>query len=196
MKQPFEDLIRNLKSTVADYKYYTNFKKVYEHVNAIRVELNILNSLIGSERIEEDFIKIINEYPKTLSVIPLLLAIRKNGNIVPVLDDGLINFMFDSRELSDENYVRFMRESGLFDLLETSKIKNLFDYVTGVEVGLDTNARKNRTGETMENIVESFIRNTNHLTYSKETTKDVLECACLLFSYSSVFLVVVVVRLD
>ncbi|MDY0138282.1 MAG: type II restriction endonuclease [Candidatus Izemoplasmatales bacterium] len=172
MKQDFKDLIDNLRNTIADYKYYTDFDKVYRNVNGIKVELNILNSLIGSEHIESDFIHIINEYPKTLKVIPLLLAIRKSGNTVPVLDGRLKIFKFNKRELSDRDYLRFMRESGLFDLLENSKIKNLFDYVTGVEVGLDTNARKNRTGTTMENIVEGFIKMTNHIAYTKETTKD------------------------
>lgn len=172
MKQEFNDLLKNLKNTIADYKYYTDFEKVYRHVNGIKIELNILNSLIGSEQIETDFINLINEYPKTLKVIPLLLAIRKNGNTVPVLDGRLISFNFSKRELFDLDYIRFMRESGLFDLLENSKIKSLFDYVTGVEVGLDTNARKNRTGSAMENIVEGFIKMTNHKAYTKETTKE------------------------
>lgn len=171
MKQEFKDLIDNLRNTIADYKYYTDFDKVYRNVNSIKLELNILNSLIGSENIESDFIQIINDYPRTLKVIPLLLAIRKSRNNVPVMDGELINFKFNKRELSDQDYLKFMEESGLFDLLKNSKIKNLFDYVTGVEVGLDTNARKNRTGSTMENIVESFIKSTNHVAYTKETTK-------------------------
>jgi type II restriction enzyme len=171
MKQSFDNLLLNFKDTVADYKYYTNFPKVYEHVNKIRVELNILNSLIGSDAIEKDFINIINEYPKTLKVVPLLLAIRKNGHKVPIIDEIPIMFEFNNRTLSDEVYLKFMRESGLFNLLEASKIRNLFDYVTGVEVGLDTNARKNRTGTAMENIVETFIKKTNHIEYTKETTK-------------------------
>jgi type II restriction enzyme len=172
MKQNFSDLIKNLRDTIADYKYYTDFEKVFRNVNGIKVELNILNSLIGSNQIESDFIHIINEYPKTLKVIPLLLAIRKNGNTVPVLDGRLLNFNFSRRELNDKDYIRFMKESGLFDLLENSKIKNLFDYVTGVEVGLDTNARKNRTGTTMENIVEGFIKMTDYESYKKEMTKN------------------------
>ncbi|MBU1093343.1 MAG: type II restriction endonuclease [Firmicutes bacterium] len=171
MKQSFDDLLANLKDTVADYKYYTDFPKVYKHVDKIKVELNILNSLVGSENIEKDFLDIINEYPKTLKVIPLLLAIRKNGNKVPIIDEVPIMFEFNNRTLSDAMYLKFMRESGLFNLLELSKIRNLFDYVTGVEVGLDSNARKNRTGTAMENIVENFIQKTKHIEYSKETNK-------------------------
>lgn len=171
MKQSFDDLLANLKDTVADYKYYTDFPKVYKHVDKIKVELNILNSLVGSDNIEKDFLDIINEYPKTLKVIPLLLAIRKNGNKVPIIDEVPIMFEFNNRTLSDAMYLKFMRESGLFNLLELSKIRNLFDYVTGVEVGLDSNARKNRTGTAMENIVENFIQKTKHIEYSKETNK-------------------------
>ena len=59
---------------------------------------------------------------------------------------------------SVEQYKVFMRETGLFDLLENHIINNLVDYVTGVETGLDSNGRKNRGGHLMENLVEDFIQ--------------------------------------
>ena len=58
---------------------------------------------------------------------------------------------------SIKDYVKFMRESGLFNLLQKHIINNLYDYVLGIEVGLDSNSRKNRGGHLMENLVESYI---------------------------------------
>nr|WP_275542180.1 DpnII family type II restriction endonuclease [Helicobacter sp. 12S02634-8] len=37
-------------------------------------------------------------------------------------------------------------------------MSNLVDYATGVETGLDSNARKNRGGHLMENLVEGYIQ--------------------------------------
>ncbi len=169
MKREFDEMLEELKNTIADYKYYTDFEKVYKNVEKYKIELNILNSLISSSNIEEDFLNITTEYPKTLNVIPLLLA--KRGYEVEVIDEELIVFDFKNKLMKDEMYLKFMRESGLFSLLENSKILSLVDYVTGVEVGLDTNARKNRTGTTMENIVETFIKNVPNVEYYKEMKK-------------------------
>ncbi len=169
MKRDFDEILDGLRSTVADYRYYTDFDKVYKNVEKYKIELNILNSLIASKAIERDFLNIITEYPKTLNVIPLLLA--KRGYEVEIIDEELIVFDFKNQTLSEDMYIKFMRESGLFKLLEESKISSLIDYVTGVEVGLDTNARKNRTGTTMENIVESFIKAVPDVEYYKEMKK-------------------------
>ncbi len=169
MKRDFDEILSGLRSTIADYRYYTDFDKVYKNVEKYKIELNILNSLIASKAIEKEFLNIITEYPKTLNVIPLLLA--KRGYEVEIIDEEFIVFDFKNQTLSKEMYIKFMRESGLFKLLEESKISSLIDYVTGVEVGLDTNARKNRTGTTMENIVESFIKKVPNVEYFKEMKK-------------------------
>lgn len=165
----FEDLILNLKDTIADYNYYVNFNKVHDNVKTHLIELNILNSLIGSKKIEDDFRSIISEYPKTLLIIPLLLAVRRSK--IKIYDKKLITFDFYNKNLSNEDYVKLMRETGLFNLLGNSRINSLVDYLTGVEVGLDSNARKNRTGTAMENIVESFLIQTNHIELYKEMNK-------------------------
>lgn len=174
MKQSFNQLLVNLKDTVADYRYYTDFPKVFQKIEKVKIELNILNTLIGSKNIESEFINIITAYPNTIKAVPILLAVRKKNNVIPVIDEKLINFDFKNKSMSDEEYIKFMRESGLFYLLENSKVNNLIDYVTGVEVGLDTNARKNRTGTTMENIVEEFIKPIG-FNYTKETTKEYIK---------------------
>ncbi len=170
MKQTFEDLIHNLKDSIADYRYYTDFDKVYRNVNRYRVELNILNSLIGSYNIEAEFIQLLKRYPEVLNVIPLLLAVRKSELLF--FDGVLLRLDFSQKSNDDQAYLRMMRESGLFEMMERARIKSFEDYLTGVEVGLDSNARKNRTGTTMENIVESFIRDIPGIEYHRELTKD------------------------
>ncbi|MDD4298495.1 MAG: type II restriction endonuclease [Bacilli bacterium] len=173
MKRDFNDIMNNLKTTVADYKYYTDFDKVFRNVEKYKIELNILNSLIGSRDVETDFINILDNYPNTLKVIPLLLAVRKTE--ISVVDGRKIEFDFKNRTMKNEMYLKFMRETGLFDLLENNKIKSLEDYITGVEVGLDTNARKNRTGTVMETAVEYFLKQIPNIELHKEMTKTAIK---------------------
>lgn len=153
----FEEWLNTFTDTVATWGYYTDFEKVYRHVDEMKIELNILNSLIGSKDIENDFKIIMKKYPETLKCIPILLAKREKEIIIKSSEKDYY-YKFNKMNYSVEEYALFMRKNGLFDLLENHIINNLYDYVTGVEVGLDTNARKNRTGTTMENLVESFIR--------------------------------------
>ena len=63
MKRNFNEWIANFRESIADYRYYVDFDKVHKNVNGIRIELNILNSLIGSKNIENDFVNIIKKYP-------------------------------------------------------------------------------------------------------------------------------------
>ena len=152
----FNDWISGFRSSISDYSYYIDFEKVHKNVDKIKVELNILNSLIGSNDIENDFLKIISKYPETLKCIPILLAVRAN-EIFAMDNMGEFNYNFTQMNCSAEQYCIFMRKTGLFDLLENHIIHSLVDYVTGVETGLDSNGRKNRGGHLMENLVESFI---------------------------------------
>ncbi len=154
----FNDWFSAFKENIADYKYYTDFDKVYRNVEGIKVELNILNSLIGSNDIENDFKKLLEDYPQIIKALPILIAKREN-EIYCQDENGGVTYRFSSN-VSGKNrvdYVYFMRETGLFDLLQNHIIHNLVDYVTGVEVGLDSNGRKSRSGDLMENLVESFI---------------------------------------
>lgn len=156
MKRNFKDWLSKFRGSIANYGYYIDFDKVYRNVNEIKVELNILNSLIGSKNIEGDFKNIIAKYPETLKCIPILLAVRAN-EIFAIDGDGDFTYNFKNANCTAEQYVVFMRKTGLFDLLENHIINNLVDYVTGVETGLDSNGRKNRGGHLMEDLVESFI---------------------------------------
>lgn len=152
----FNTWFASFRQSIADYKYYVDFEKVFSNVDAIRIPLNILNSLIGTKNIEEDFKTILNKYPETLKCIPILLA-KREFEIIAMDDEGQIDFHFNEANQTVEEYVKFMRKTGLFDLIENHIVNNLVDYVTGVETGLDTNGRKNRGGHLMEDLVEGFL---------------------------------------
>lgn len=156
MSRNFDEWLSGFRNSIANYAYYTDFEKVYNNVDDIKIELNILNSLVGSQNIEDDFENIINNYPETLKCIPILLAVRKM-EIFAMDCDGCFNYNFSNMNYSIEQYKIFMRKTGLFDLLENRIVSNLVDYVTGVETGLDSNGRKNRGGHLMEDLVETFI---------------------------------------
>lgn len=163
MSRDFNEWLSGFRDSIADYGYYIDFEKVHRNVDGIKVELNILNSLIGSKNIEVDFENLLRKYPEVLKCIPLLLAVRAN-EIYCQDENGGHLFHFDfgkyppNSHAHYERYKYFMRETGLFDLLENHIVNNLVDYATGVETGLDSNGRKNRGGHLMENLVESFIQ--------------------------------------
>lgn len=162
VKRDFIKWLAGFRPSIADYGFYVNFDKVYRNVDDIKVELNILNSLIGSNNIEEEFRRILSKYPEILQCIPILLAIRAS-EIYCQDERGGILFDFNPKKLSVsteddlDKYIYFMKETGLFNLLREHIINNLVDYVMGVETGLDSNGRKNRGGHLMEDLVEQFI---------------------------------------
>lgn len=170
MKRDFNEWLSKFKTSISDYTYYVDFEKIYKNVDKVKVELNILNSLIGSQNIEEEFQNILIKYPETLECIPLLLAVRSREIFIKDQMNEYL-FKFDKMIYAIEDYIRFMRESGLFDLLQNHIINNLYDYVLGIEVGLDSNGRKNRGGHLMENLVEEYIEKAGYkkdVSYFKE----------------------------
>lgn len=166
----FNDWLRSFRNSIADYAYYVDFDTVYKNVDGIKVELNILNSLIGSKRIENDFDSLVSKYPEVLRCIPILLA-KRELDIFCMDRDGALNFNFAKMKNTSEEYKMFMRKTGLFNLMENKIIGNLNDYVLGVEAGLNSNGRKNRGGHLMEDLVEGFIQKSGFIknkTYFKE----------------------------
>ena len=129
----FNAWLSTFRASIADYGYYVDFPKIYKNVEKIKVELNILNSLIGSKNIEEEFIQLVGKYPETLKCIPLLLAVRTN-EIYAIDGDGEFTYSFKEANQTIEQYCVFMRKTGLFELLE------------------------NRGGHLMENVVEDYIK--------------------------------------
>ncbi|MCK4663646.1 MAG: type II restriction endonuclease [Bacteroidales bacterium] len=178
----FDYFKNNLKLRgITQWDYFVNWSKVYDNVIPFEKELNLLNVLIGKEDIETELTNLILEYPKVINAIPLLLAIRfknKKEQKIDILIEP-IQYQYDHFDLSltqpneeeAKNIATFFTNTGLGELVKDKKVKNLVDYATGVEVGLDSNGRKNRGGHQMENLVESYIQevcNELNLSYLKE----------------------------
>lgn len=156
-KRNFIKWLETFRASIATYSYYVDFNKVFRNVDSIKIELNILNSLIGSKNIKQDFESILAKYPEVVKCIPVLLAVRSME--IPISDEnGMFVYEFGGMVYDSSIYSKFMEKSGLFDLMQNHLIGNLVDYVTGVETGLDSNGRKNRGGHLMEDLVELFIK--------------------------------------
>ncbi|AIZ56883.1 type-2 restriction enzyme MjaIII [Candidatus Methanoplasma termitum] len=157
-KRDFDEWFSHFRRTIYGYSYYVDFNKVIGNVNAIKIELNLMNSLVGSKNIKADFIALAKKYPEILKTIPVLIAVREKE--IEIMDEQAKNITYDfnKRNLSAEDYSVFLEKTGLFDLISKHIISNLNDYVTGVETGLDSNARKNRGGSAMENLVEKYLK--------------------------------------
>ena len=153
----FNEWLSTFRESIADYKYYVDYNNVYNNLNDFKVELNILNSLVGSKHIENEFKALVSKYPEVLKTIPILLA-KREDEIYCQDDNGKFKYNFSKQNYSIEQYCYFMRETGLFELISNRVVNNLVDYVLGVEVGLDSNGRKNRGGHLMENLVEKYIQ--------------------------------------
>ena len=153
----FNQWLSTMTDSIADWTYYVDFPKVYRNVNEIKIPLNIMNSLLGSKNIRSEFLELLDKYPEILKAIPIIVEKRLNDTILVKDVEKDFYFKFKKPNYSPEEYADFMEKSGVFDLLSNHLVANLFDYVTGVEVGMDTNGRKNRTGHTMENIVQSYL---------------------------------------
>ncbi|MHB8280875.1 MAG: DpnII family type II restriction endonuclease, partial [Candidatus Humimicrobiaceae bacterium] len=155
-KAAFEYLIANLKDTIRTYDYFVAWEKVLGNISKSEVLLNIMNTLIGKDDISGKLKGLIKSYPEIVPAIPLLIAVR--GSTIKVADlGGDIEYSFlKAIEYTDEEIdkiVYFAEQCGLLNILSDKSIKNLVDYCIGVEVGLDTNARKNRSGTAMENLI-------------------------------------------
>ena len=155
MKRNFNEWFANFTDSIATYEYYTDFNIVYKNIDKIKVELNIMNSLIGSKNIESDFELLFKKYPQIGKCLPLLIAVREKE--IKVIDDGK-KLKYNFTNIDDIVLLkRFMRKTGLFDLISNHLVNNLVDYATGVEVGLGSNGRKNRGGHLMEDVLQLFI---------------------------------------
>lgn len=158
-------ILQNLKPSNTLWSYFVNWEKVFHYVRSFEIGLNLLNYLIGKENFDEEFKKLLKEQPSVIKILPALTACRdKKFNIlIDYSNKKLVyeNYDFSIKKPTDidiEKYLHFVEETGLKDLICSNKIKSLVDYAIGVEVGLDTNGRKNRCGHSMEDVVEAFIQ--------------------------------------
>lgn len=161
----FSKIIESFKEKITRWDYFVNWEKVTINVQLFEKELNLLNYLIGKKDLEKEAYILLKKYPETIKAIPTLLAVR--DSIVDVLIDTkdfkYKNIDFFQQSYTDEetkDVVEFLIKTGIGKLIEERQIKNLVDYATGVEVGLDSNGRKNRGGTLMESLVEEFVSDT------------------------------------
>ena len=159
----FNYLINNLKHTITNWNYFVNWTKATNNLEELEIHLNLLNYLIGKENITEAAIKLIRKHPDIIKSIPIIIAERHNKFklLTEYMHGEFIYKDYDFSKLgktSPEEAVEFMQKSGFLEQIKSEKIKSLVDYVFGIEVGLDSNARKNRGGKAMENIIEFFIK--------------------------------------
>ena len=168
----FDTWLSQFRDSISSYDYYIDFPKVVANAKTWKTELHMLNSLIGSSEIENDFRLLLAKYPQILHAIPILLA-KRESEIYAKDDDGGGLYRFDVPSQTVDEYCVFMRKTGLFDLIAKHLVNNLYDYVVVVETGLDSNGRKNRGGHQMEDLVEGFLRRAG-VQYYKEMNSDVL----------------------
>ncbi len=158
MQKDFDNLITTFKSSIKTWDYFVNWKKVFSNSSDLEIILNKLNYLLGKDDLEGEFKKLYSSNPDVVKALPVLLAVRENK--LEVFDKITKNsdfFDFSGKEQDPDKYYEFLEKSGLARLFQKDGIKNLVDYVLGVEVGLDSNGRKNRGGSLMEEIVGTFI---------------------------------------
>lgn len=161
----FDKITKSFKAKITRWDYFVKWGKVIVNVKLFEKELNILNYLIGKNNLEKEAFELFKQYPDSIKAIPTLLAVREG--VIDVLIDSK-NFKYKKMDFFQLTYtddeiegiVEFFIKSGLGDLVEKRQIKNFVDYATGVEVGLDSNGRKNRGGTLMESLVEEFVSET------------------------------------
>lgn len=168
MSEQFKNFLSQLSETNATLDYFTDFKKIKSNVNKIAIKLNQLNYLIGKEDFKTAVNELYEENPKSFEVLDILIAIRKNKKAKTFNNKGEI-VMLDSYFTSPESICEYIEETGLGEVFRNKEVKNLVDYVFGIEVGLDTNARKNRGGKNMSKAV-SLIFDKANVFYKKEVS--------------------------
>lgn len=177
----FKYLINNLKPSILLWGYFVNWQKVITNTREMEVSMNLFNYLLGKENFDDEFKLLVKEHPEIAKYIPALV-VRDGENTKKF--KILVNYENNRLEYEDfdfskenpteediERYLMFIENTGVKSLFVGEKIKNLVDYMFGVEAGLDSNARKNRGGHSMEDIVESFIANycaSKNIEYLKE----------------------------
>lgn len=171
MSEQFKIFLSQLSETNATLDYFTDFKKIKGNVNRISIKLNQLNYLIGKENLKEAVFELYEENPKVFEVLDILIAIRKNKKAKTFNNQGKI-VSLDTYFTSPELILEYIEETGLAEIFKNKNVTNLVDYVFGIEVGLDTNARKNRGGDNMSKAV-SLIFDKAGIFYKKEVNNTI-----------------------
>lgn len=165
-KEKFSVFFDNITEIKIGFDYYTDFKKVINNVNTISLRLTQLNYLVGQKDMRKAVEELWKENPKAFSVMGILVAVRKKQNKKAWGRDGSERLVYNYFD-SVDHIMEFIEDSGLLIVLQDKHIKNLVDYVFGVETGLDTHGRKNRIGEIMASKIAQQFDETN-ISYERE----------------------------
>jgi type II restriction enzyme len=180
-EEVFSFFISTLKTNIKTWNYFVNWRKVLEKLKKLEPELHLLDFLVGKEKPAESLKELLRKYPSVAQTLPFLVALREKREhiLVDILNFKYLEFDFSKENYSDEeieNLALFFQRAGLEDLFKKN-IKSVCDYVLGVEVGLDSNGRKNRTGSLMEEICKAFIeRDSKEIGFSflEQATRDLI----------------------
>ena len=166
-EQGFENFFETLRPSLKPWDYFVNWEKVYRNTNEIEIHLNIWNYLLGKENFDAEFDKLLEKHPQIVEAIPYLVV--RDGDATSIFNviedftdltkpDTIFDFSKPAKTKEDRKLaLRFVKETGLIKLFAKEGVKNLVDYVIGVEAGLDSNGRKNRSGTSMEKVVSSYL---------------------------------------
>lgn len=165
MKEQFKTFLSQLSETNATLDYFVDFEKVIGNVRKIALKLNQLNYLIGKDNLEEAINDLYEENPKVFEVLDILIAVRNKNT--KILDNTGKIVSLENYFTSPKSILEYIYETRLAEVFKNKEITNLVDYVFGIEVGLDTNARKNRGGDNMSKAV-SLLFDREEVYYKKE----------------------------
>ncbi len=155
-KKQFEIFLSQLKETNATLNFFCDFDKISKNVDKISIKLNQLNYLIGQNDMEAAIRNLWDENSKVFSVLDILIAVRTSDNKKAINKKGDVQ-LIENFFKTPEGVIEYIKGTGLQSVFENKQIKNLVDYVFGVETGLDTNARKNRSGHIMEHSIAQLL---------------------------------------
>ena len=162
----FATFMSQLKETNQTLDFFCDFDKIHDKVEDIKLSLCMLNSLIGAADMQNAVETIWGRDRSAFNVMDILIAVRSEGK-KKVLNSLGECVVLDSLFESVDGVMEFLNDTGLAEVFQSQKITNLVDYVFGVETGLDSNARKNRSGHVMENVVAEIFEN-NGIDYRTE----------------------------
>lgn len=154
--EEFIKFMSQLKETNQTLDFFCDFDKIHSHVEDIKLSLCMLNSLIGATDMRSAVETIWRRDKSAFNVMDILIAVRSEGK-KKVLNSFGNCVVLDSLFDSVDGVMEFLTDTGLSEVFSSQKITNLVDYVFGVETGLDSNARKNRSGHVMEKVVADIL---------------------------------------
>lgn len=156
-EEEFKAFMSQLIETNAPLSFFSDFEKITANVDAISIKLNQLNYLVGKDNMEEAVRRLWDENPKVFSVLDILIAVRASDKKKAIARNGQIQ-LIENFFKTPEGVIEYLEDTGLKQVLQDKHVTNLVDYVFGVETGLDTNARKNRSGDIMGNKVAEIFQ--------------------------------------